>query len=275
MERRVVLVTGAASGVGRATATMLAQRGYRVWGTSRDAQAVPGAPFAMVPLELTSDASVQQCVDTVMAQAGRLDVLFNNAGYGVVGAIEETTLQQAQDQYEVFLFGVLRMVKAVLPIMRAQEHGTIINMSSSASMVALPFVGIYSSSKSAMAGFSEALRYEVQRFGIRVTYLEATALRSEAAEAIQIAADRNDAYTPARDRAIAEFRQAIHRGKEPQIVADTVLHILQTSHPRLVYRVNAQAKLLPVLKTVLPQAAFDALFQAYIATRSWRRQTPL
>jgi NAD(P)-dependent dehydrogenase (short-subunit alcohol dehydrogenase family) len=161
MEAKVVLVTGAASGVGRATATLLAQRGYRVFGTSRDGQAVPDAPFAMVPLELTSDASVQQCINTVMAQSGRINVLFNNAGYGVVGAIEETTLQQVQDQFEVFVFGVLRMVKAVLPIMRAQEHGTIINMSSSASTLALPFVGIYSSAKSAMAGFSEALRYEV------------------------------------------------------------------------------------------------------------------
>ncbi len=271
MESKVVLVTGAASGVGRATATLLAQRGYRVWGTSRDGQALPGAPFAMVPLELTSDASVQQCVDAVMAQTGRIDVLFNNAGYGAVGAIEETTLKQAQDQFEVFLFGVLRMVKAVLPIMRAQGHGTIINMSSSASTLALPFVGIYSSGKSAMAGFSEALRYEVQQFGVRVAYLEATAIRTEAAEAIQIAGERTEAYTPVRDRAIAEFRQAIHRGKDPQIVADTVLHIVQTSYPRLVYRVNAQAKLLPVLKTVLPQAAFDALFRAYIATRSWRR----
>ncbi len=96
-------------------------------------------------------------------------------------------------------------------------------------------------------------------------------LRSEAAEAIQVAGDRNEAYTPVRDRAIAEFRQAIHRGKDPQIVARTVLHIVQTGHPRLVYRVNAQAKFLPLLKAVLPQPAFDALFRAYIATRSWRR----
>jgi NAD(P)-dependent dehydrogenase (short-subunit alcohol dehydrogenase family) len=225
----------------------------------------------MLPLELTSDASVQQCVDEVLARAGRLDVLFNNAGYGVVGAIEETTVQQARDQYEVFVFGVLRMVKAVLPIMRVQAHGTIINMSSSASTLALPFVGIYSSGKAAMAGFTEALRYKVAHFGIQVTCLEATALRSEAAEAIQVAADRTDAYTPVRDRAITHFQQAIHRGKDPQIVARTVLHILHTTRPRLVYRVNVQAKLLPVFRAVLPQAAFDALFRVYIATRSRRR----
>lgn len=97
MERKVVLVTGAASGVGRATATVLAEHGYHVFGTSRDGRAVPGVSWEMLPLELTSDASVQQCVDQVMARAGRLDVLFNNAGYGVVGVIEETTLQQAQD----------------------------------------------------------------------------------------------------------------------------------------------------------------------------------
>lgn len=268
MQNKVVLITGAGSGVGRATAMFLAERDYRVFGTSRDGQAAPGTPFTMLPLELTSNESVAQCVQQVMAQAGRIDALFNNAGYGVVGAIEETTLTQAQDQYEVFLFGVLRMVKAVLPVMRGQAHGTIISMSSSASTQALPFVGIYSSGKSALAGFTEALRYEVARFNIAVTYLEATAIRSEAAEAVQVAGDRIEAYTPVRDRAITQFQQAIHRGKDPQIVARTVLHILQTSHPRLVYRINAQAKLLPVLKAVLPQAAWDTLFQVYIATRS-------
>lgn len=166
------------------------------------------------------------------------------------------------------MFGVLRMVKAVLPIMRAQGYGTIINMSSSASTLALPFVGIYSSGKSAMAGFTEALRYEVARFGIHLTYLEATALHSEAAESVQVAVERIDAYTPAQDRAIMDFQQAIRRGKDPHLVAAMVLHILRTKRPRLVYRVDTQAKLLPVLKAVLPQTAWDGLFRLYIAARS-------
>lgn len=270
MEPRVVLVTGAASGIGRATAKLLAADGHRVFGTSRDGQPLPDAPFEMLQLELTSDASAQACVDQVMQRAGRLDVVFNNAGYGVVGAVEETTSQQAYDQFEVFVFGVLRLVKAVLPIMRAQGGGTIIQMSSSASTLALPFAGLYSASKAAMAGLSEALRYEVQRFGIRVVYLEATALRTAAADAVQIGADRTEAYTPARDRAIRDFQNAIRRGKDPQIVAHTVRHIMETNHPRLVYRVDSQARLLPILKAALPQSAFDALFRGYIALRSRR-----
>jgi NAD(P)-dependent dehydrogenase (short-subunit alcohol dehydrogenase family) len=224
MQPKVVLVTGAASGVGRATATLLAQHGYRVFGTSRDGRAANEVPFELLPLELTSDASVRQCVQQVVDRAGRLDVLLNNAGYGVVGAIEETTLQQAQDQYEVFLFGVLRMVKAVLPIMRAQRHGYIVNMSSSASTLALPFVGIYSSGKSAMAGFSEALRYEVQRFGIRVTYLKATAIHTGAAEAIQIAGDRNDAYTPVRDRTLYRITPPDRSARRRQTLRQTLGH---------------------------------------------------
>jgi NAD(P)-dependent dehydrogenase (short-subunit alcohol dehydrogenase family) len=263
-----VLITGASSGIGRATATLLAEAGYRVFGTSRDGQGPAGAPFAMLPLELSSDESVQRCVRSVLAEAGRIDVLFNNAGFGVVGAIEETRLDQAQAQMEVFLFGVHRMVRAVLPAMRMQGSGLILNMSSSAATLAFPFAGLYCAGKYAMAGFSEALRREVQPFNITVSCLEATAIRTQAAEEVMFAADRIEAYTPFRDRAVEDFRNAIRSGKDPEIVARTVRKIIETRKPKLVYRVDGQAKLLPVLKALTPHRLWDRVFGAYRRVRS-------
>jgi NAD(P)-dependent dehydrogenase (short-subunit alcohol dehydrogenase family) len=262
-QAKVVLITGAGSGVGQVTATHLAQQGYRVWGTTRDGRGPAGAPYITLQLELASDDSVRRCVQQVLDQAGRIDVLFNNAGFGVVGGVEETRLEQAQAQMEVFLFGIHRMVKAVLPHMRAQGGGQIINMSSSAATLALPFVGLYSAGKYAMAGFSEALRREVQSFNIKVSYLEATALRTEAADEIMVAADRVEAYSPLRDRAIRDFQNAIRHGKDPIVVAKAVQQLIETEHPRLVYRIDSQAKLLTLLKGVTPQRAWDALFGMY------------
>jgi NAD(P)-dependent dehydrogenase (short-subunit alcohol dehydrogenase family) len=267
MNRKVVLVTGAGSGIGQATATLLADGGYRVFGTSRDGAGPAGAPYAMLPLELSSDESARHCVGSVLDEAGRIDVLFNNAGFGVIGAIEETRLDQAQAQMEVFLFGVHRMIRAVLPSMRARRSGQIINMSSSAATLAVPFAGLYSAGKQAMAGYTAALRQEVRGFGIAVCYLEATAIRTEAAEEAMIAADRIEAYEPLRDRAIRDFRDAIREGRDPAIVARAVRRIVETRDPRLVYRVDGKAKLLPILKAVAPARLWDTVFDAYRRAR--------
>lgn len=260
---KVVLVTGASSGIGRATATLLAREGYRVFGTSRDGKGPPGAPYAMRQLELSSDTSVAYCVRSVLESAGRIDVLLNNAGFGVVGAVEETSLEEAQAQMEVFLFGVHRTIKAVLPAMRAQRSGRIINMSSSASTLAIPFAGLYSAGKSAMAGLSESLRREVQGLGIAVSYLEATAIRTQAAEEVRVASARIEDYAPLRDRATEDFKNVIRRGKNPEIIARAVHRIIEAKRPKLVYRVDAQAKLLPAFKALAPQRTWDAVFGLY------------
>lgn len=250
---KVVLVTGASSGIGQATATLLARKGYRVFGTSRDGKGPPGAPYAMRQLELSSATSVEYCVRSVLEAAGRIDVLFNNAGFGVVGAVEETSLEEAQAQLEVFLFGVHRTTRAVLPAMRAQRSGRIINMSSAASTLAIPFAGLYSAGKYAMAGFSEALRREVQGFGVWVSYLEATTIRTQAADEVRIAAQRIADYAPLRDRVIEDFRSAIRHGKDPERVARTVLRVIEAKRPKLVYRVDTASKLLPIAKALAPQ----------------------
>lgn len=270
-EQKVVLITGASSGIGEATARRLAASGYKVFGTSRSGRAPARAGWTMLPLELASDESVHKCVQAVIDAAGRIDVLFNNAGFGLVGALEETSPNQAQAQMEVFLFGMHRMVRAVLPHMRAQQRGQIINMSSSAATLALPYVGIYAAGKYAMAGYSESLRREVQDFGIAVSYIEASAVRTCAPEELMFAAERIEAYAPVRDRAIRDFRELIRHGRDPDVVAALVQKIIETKRPKLVYRVQATAKVLPFLKFVMPQRAMDAIFNRYARLRGGRR----
>ena len=252
-----MLVTGASSGIGRATAGRLASAGYRVFGTSRNGTGPDGAGYEMVQLELASDESVKQCVAAVLERAGRIDVLFNNAGFGVAGAIEETTVEQAQAQFDVFLFGIHRMLREVLPVMRAQGSGRVINMGSSASVFAVPYGGLYSAGKYAMAGYSEALRRELLPLGIWVTYVEATMISTEAADDIMVAAERIDDYTPLRDEALDLFRKAIRGGKDPAIVARAVHRLVEMQRPPLVYRVDTPARLLPMLKAIAPSGLVD------------------
>src|SRR5690606_35507590 len=159
---KVVLITGASSGLGRATARLLAERGYRVFGTSRRPPAdAPTGGVEPLALDVCADASVAACVQTVLARAGRIDALINNAGYELGGALEEATLEEAQRQFETNFFGAVRMIRAVLPAMRRQGGGRIVNVSSLAGLAPVPFLGLYSASKFALEGYSEALRHEV------------------------------------------------------------------------------------------------------------------
>src|SRR5215813_2912337 len=177
--QKVVLITGASSGVGQATARLLSENGYRVFGTSRNpagARAIP--TVEMLALDVRSDASVSACVTAVVKQAGRVDVLVNNAAYELAGALEEISLEEAKAQFETNFFGVVRMVKAVLPSMRQQRQGQIINVSSFSGLSAIPFLGIYSASKFALEGYTEALRMELKPFDIHVSLTEAAFLKT-------------------------------------------------------------------------------------------------
>lgn len=163
-DQKVVLTTGASSGIGRATAELLTSRGYRVFGTARNLDTVvPVQGVELLSLEVRDDASVACGVETALSRAGRIDVLVNNAGYTVVGAIEETSPSEAQALFDTNVFGVLRMVRAVLPAMRRQGSGTIVNTSSVLGFLPGPFMGLYASSKHALEGLSESLDHEVRR----------------------------------------------------------------------------------------------------------------
>jgi NAD(P)-dependent dehydrogenase (short-subunit alcohol dehydrogenase family) len=255
---RVVLITGASSGVGQSTARLLARRGFTVFGTSRNpssADRVPGVE--MLTLDVRDDDSVRACVETILHRSGRLDVVINNAGYELAGALEELSSEEARAQFETNFFGVVRMVNAVLPLMRHQKRGHIINVSSLTGLTASPFLGIYSASKFALEGYTEALRHEVKPFNIQVSLTEAGFLRTAMMNHRQIAARRMTEYDPWRQRALDAIRALEHKAPGPEVVADRLLEIMSTSSPRLRYLIGQQAKSVGRLRRFLPAGIFE------------------
>ncbi|HEY7194774.1 MAG TPA: SDR family NAD(P)-dependent oxidoreductase [Gemmatimonadales bacterium] len=255
---QTILVTGASSGIGQATARLLAERGFTVFGTARKPDAVAPQGFTMVALDVRSDESVRDCVAQVLAQAGRLDVLVNNAGYAVTGAAEETSVEEAKAQLDTNFFGAVRMVNAVLPGMRAAGAGKIINISSLAGNTAIPYSAFYSASKFALEGYSESLWYEVRPFGISVSLVEPGFVHTPIGEASPPAAHPLPAYDETRKRVLAAFDHAVEGGIPPEQVARRVLQIVEQSAPGLRYRVGAQGTWLPRARNVVPWNVYAA-----------------
>ena len=263
---KTILVTGASSGVGRATAHVLAERGYKVFGTSRNPEISDSiSSVEMLKLDVRSDAAVSACVDA----AGPIDVLVNNAGYELAGAAEETSLDELIAQFETNFFGVARMVKAVLPIMRRRKAGRIINVSSLAGMVATPFMGIYSASKFALEGYTAALRQEVLPFNIHVSMVEVGFLRTPMMEHRQVARETIEDYGPWRRSALDAIATAERQGPGPELVAQTIRVIIESGNPRLRYVTGRQANLVSRLQRWLPEAAFEKGVR-----RTFRLDTP-
>ncbi len=195
---RIVLITGASSGIGRATAELLASRGHQVVGGVRAPATTPAiAGVELVPLDVRDEASVKACVERVHSRAGRIDALINNAGVNLVGAVEETSIGQAQALFDTNVIGVLRMIRAVLPHMRRQGAGQIINISSILGFIPAPFMGVYASTKHAIEGLSESLDHEVRALGIRVVLIEPHYIRTNLDASAAQAEGRIDAYAGA------------------------------------------------------------------------------
>ena len=254
----VVLITGASSGVGQCTARLLSDRGYTVFGTSRDASSADSIPgVQMLSLDVRADDSVRTCIADVVNRSGRLDVLINNAGYELAGALEELSLDEARAQFETNFFGVVRMVNAVLPLMRQQRRGHIINVSSLSGLTAIPFLGFYSASKCALEGYTEALRQEVRPFSIHVSLTEAGFLRTSMMNHRQVGARRVTEYDPWRQRALSAIRASEERAPGPEVVANALLEIISSSAPRLRYLIGRQAKSVARLRRFLPAGMFE------------------
>jgi NAD(P)-dependent dehydrogenase (short-subunit alcohol dehydrogenase family) len=256
--QRVVLITGASSGVGQSTARLLSQRGYTVLGTSRNsANAESLAGVEMLSLDVRADDSVQACVEAVHRRCGHLDVLINNAGYEMAGALEELSPEEGGAQFETNFFGVVRMVNAVLPSMRQQKRGHIINVGSLSGLSAIPFLGIYSASKFALEGYTEALRQEVKPFNIHVSLTEAGFLKTPMMSHRQGAANRLTDYDPWRHRALTAIRGYEEKGPGPEAVAEMLLEIISSSNPRLRYLIGQQAKTVARLRRFLPARMYE------------------
>jgi NAD(P)-dependent dehydrogenase (short-subunit alcohol dehydrogenase family) len=256
-EKRVVWVTGASTGIGRAVATALAARGWRVFGTARDpARVVPIAGVDFLALDVRSDASVRACHDAIVANAGRIDALVNNAGYLQGGAVEEVSLADAESQFATNVFGALRTMQTVLPGMRARGVGRIVNITSLAGEVPLPFWGVYNASKAALESLSETLRFEVSPFGLHVSAIEPGAIKTPFYQADRQAAPIA-AYTPWRARFEETMAGFAAAAPGPEVVASAVVRALESRRPKPRYRVTREAVLFTTLRRWLPTRWFE------------------
>jgi NAD(P)-dependent dehydrogenase (short-subunit alcohol dehydrogenase family) len=256
--RPVALVTGASSGIGKASALALAGAGFDVAGTSRDTSRVtPLDGVTFLGLDVASDTWATTAAGQVIERFGRIDVLVNNAGMGAIGAVEETSIAQAQDIFNVNVFGVMRMTKAVLPHMRAQGRGRIINLSSVVGFLPSPYMAVYAASKHAIEGFSESLDHEVRGYGVRALLVE-PAYTSTGFEAssprpdtpLQVYADQRRAF----DRMI---ETAIKDGDDPAVVARVIVAAATDPKPKLRYTAGTLAGRASTLRRVVPAWAFD------------------
>ena len=265
-----VLITGASTGIGRATALYLAGKGYRVAATSRSIGRLDGlrreaegiASIHCVELDVDSDRSVSEATASVIEEYGRIDVLVNNAGYGLWGPVQSLSMEELQSQLETNFFGAFRMIKAVLPSMTAAGGGTIINVSSVEGRLVTPFSGGYAASKFALEGLSEAMRYELWPQGIRVAVVEpglfATDFHDSQVEAAG-AESRDLPYGPAIGR-YRERRGKYDRfAKDPVRVARVVNKIIRARRPRFRYPVGPEATLGIPASQLIPERLYQAL----------------
>ena len=199
--RPVAIVTGASGGIGEATARALHAAGYRVFGTSRRPPATRSPGIEYLACDVTSDESVQAAVGEVLSKAGRIDLLVNNAGVGLVAGAEESSLEQAKSLFDVNLFGLIRMTKAVLPTMRKQRAGRIVNLSSVMGLIPAPFMALYAASKHAVEGYSESLDHEIRGSGVRVVLVEPAYTRTSFEGNVYQADQQLDVYQSARTNA--------------------------------------------------------------------------
>jgi NAD(P)-dependent dehydrogenase (short-subunit alcohol dehydrogenase family) len=254
--RRVILITGASSGIGRATAELLVARGHRVFGGVRAPTTTrPLAGVELLPLDVRDEASVKACVEEARSRAGRIDVLINNAGVNLVGAVEETSISQAQALFDTNVIGVLRMVQAVLPGMRRQGAGLIVNISSILGFIPAPFMGVYASTKHAVEGLSESLDHEVRAYGIRVVLIEPHYVRTNLDASAAQAEGRIDAYASQRQRTAAVITHDTNTAPEPKLIAEEVLRSIEG--PYRMRRPVGRAVLLSRLRRLLPARLFE------------------
>ena len=255
------LITGASSGLGLATALHLKKIGYSVFGTSRNPKKyTQSIPFELLPLEITETNSIKTCVAEVIKRKQRLDILINNAGVGITGPMEEINADAIASNFATNCFGPLQMAQAVIPKMRDQSSGTIINITSIASYMGLPFRGPYSASKSALSIMSESLRMEVKEFGIKVLTLAPGDYATDIASRRYHSPVINKSPYKKYKESLEEINKHVDKGNSPEEVAKAIAEILTKKNPRVHYQVGSfLQKLSKTLKNILPSRIFEKL----------------
>lgn len=253
----VALVTGASSGIGEATADRLTLAGYTVFGTSRR-PVLSGRSFEILPLDVTRDESVQACVEAVIRQAGRIDLLVNNAGFGVAPAgAEESSVEQAQAIFDTNFMGIVRMTRAAVPHMRQQGSGRIINIGSVLGFLPMPYMALYSATKHAVAGYSEALDHELRTLGVRVSVVEPAYINTSFDSNLMKPDTPLDVYREVRTSVERRVKEVLVGADGPEVVAEMVLKAALADRPKIRYAPGLASRM-RWLRRFAPASVLDA-----------------
>ena len=275
---KVALITGASSGIGFETSLTLARNEFRTFATMRNLSKSrkireiakkERLPLTVIPLDVNDNASIRTAIQNILVEAKRIDVVINNAGYGLFGAVEDLSMDKIIDQFETNFFGVVRVVKSVLPIMRNQHSGTIINISSMVGRVAMPLNSVYVASKFALEGFSESIRHELSKFGINVILIEPGIVRTGFFDNLQ--KSKNEAakspYSALLKRRLSRFKSVSEsNSSSPSQVAKAILKALQSKSSNFRYIVGEDAIIVLEKRKVLS----DIKFERWIGIASWK-----
>ena len=254
----IALVTGASSGIGEATAQRLAMAGYKVYGTSRRSVQSGQRSFAMLPLDVTSDESVEAAVRELIRLEGRIDLLVNNAGFSVAPAgAEESSIEQAKAIFETNFFGLVRMTRAVVPHMRRQGSGRIINIGSIFGFLPMPYMALYAATKHAVEGYSESLDHELRTQGVRVSVIEPANTNTRFDANLMEPDAKLDMYREVRAVLGGKMKELIETADQPSVVADTVLKAAVAARPKHRYPAGARASRLQLLRRFAPVRLMD------------------
>lgn len=258
---KVVLITGGSSGIGKSIGEFLHNKGFIVYGTSRNPERVLKSVFPLVALDVRDTSSIQAAVAQIISISGRLDIVINNAGVGITGPLEEIPSEEIRNNFEINLFGPIEVMKAVLPQMRSQKSGLIINITSIAGYMGLPYRGVYSASKGALELITEAIRMEVKSFGVHITSVApgdfATNIAAGRYHAPVIA---GSAYQIPYGNTLKMMDEHVDSGSNPNEMAEAIYGIIQAKEPKVHYKVGVfMQKFSIILKRILPDKVYEKM----------------
>jgi NAD(P)-dependent dehydrogenase (short-subunit alcohol dehydrogenase family) len=272
-EQKVAVVTGSSSGIGFATSLKLATNGFYTYASvhnldrSRNINEIASKerlPLQVVQLDVNDDSSVKGAIEKIMSEKGRIDVLVNNAGYGLIGAFEDLSIEEIKSQFETNFFGVIRVTQQLLPVMRRQKRGIIVNMSSVNGRIALPSISAYVSTKFAIEGVSESIVYELEPFGIKVVLIEPSIVKTNFKDKIILAKkalDPNSPYSQLMQKLSDRINLMMENAIEAEEVAKTILRVVTVENPQFRYTVGDDAATLMEIRKNMSDAEFQNIIK--------------
>ena len=262
---KVVLITGGSSGLGKAIGEYLHHKGFVVYGTSRNPEKITNAIFPLLALDVRNTESIRHAVAEVIRISGRIDVVINNAGVGILGPVEEIPTEEIRNNFETNLYGPIEVMKAVLPQMRTQKSGLIINITSIAGYMGLPYRGIYSASKGALEILTESIRMEVKPFGIEITNVAPGEFATNiAAHRYYAPVNKDSAYAAIYGKTISLINEQVDAGDHPEKLAAAVYAIINTEKPNVHYKVGPfMSRFSIVLNRILPDKVYEKMLMKH------------